>query len=139
MGWIADKVGLKKTLLIIMAAWIIVFPLLALVADFNLFVVLTIVMGFLFGASYPITRAVMSYLTPEHNLSNAFSFYTLAERFSTFLGPLVWGMVTTLLVNIGSDRYRLAILSMTIFLFLGFLILRKIPAEKNLRSNYGKM
>ncbi|MBI4039232.1 MFS transporter [Candidatus Daviesbacteria bacterium] len=128
-GWISDKVGLKKSLIIILATWLVILPALSVITNFTYFVIVAVIMGFFYGATWTVTRAVMSYLTPKNRLNNAFSYYTMAERFSTFLGPVVWGLVTLLLVNAGAFRYRIAALSMTIFILIGLIIIRKIPSH----------
>src|SRR3989344_1448095 len=126
-GWISDKLGLKRTLLLILFGWMIGAPVLVLLKDFSHFAIGCIVLGFLFGSVWSVTRAVMTYLSPPDKLNYAFSFYTLAERFSTFVGPVAWGLITYFLVGYGPTRYRIAFLSMTVFIFIGFFIVRKIP------------
>jgi UMF1 family MFS transporter len=125
-GWVTDKIGLKKTLQVVIGGWIVLFPILALVHNFSLFVVCTVLMGFLFGSIWTVTRAAMTVLTPVANLNYGFSFYTLAERVSTFLGPLAWGLITSLLIDLGPLRYRLAAGSMAVFVAIGFYIIRKV-------------
>ena len=55
-GWVADRIGLKKTLTIVIGSWVILFPVLGLVTNFSLFVFCTILMGFLFGSIWTVTR-----------------------------------------------------------------------------------
>ncbi len=128
-GYLGDRFGLKKTLVWILVGWAVVFPLLAVITDFNLFVSISILMGFLFGSVWAVSRAIMVYLSPPDKLNYAFSYYTMAERFSSFLGPVVWGLTATLLAHLGPTRYRMAALSMTIFIFLGLFIIKKVPAK----------
>ncbi len=130
IGFIADKYGIKKTLNYLLIAWMILMPFIALTSNFHFFIFLVVVMGILFGATYVVTRATITYLTPEDQLGHTFSFYTLAERFSTFLGPVVWGLITTILYHSGPLRYRMAALSMTVFMVIGFFILKSIPSDK---------
>ncbi|HLB51059.1 MAG TPA: MFS transporter [Patescibacteria group bacterium] len=130
-GWITDKIGLKKTLTIVIGSWVVFFPILGTVQNFSLFVWCTIFMGFLFGSIWTVTRAAMTALTPVEKLNYGFSFYTLAERVSTFLGPLAWGLITSLLVNLGSTRYRLAAISMAIFVAIGLYFVRKVEFKEN--------
>lgn len=129
VGFISDKIGLKKTLLIILGSWVVIFPLNASMTNFTYFAILTIIIGFLFGATWTVTRAVMIYLSPAERLNHAFSYYTMAERFSTFIGPVSWGLITLFLVNTGSLRYRVAMASMALFILIGFFIVRKIPSK----------
>ncbi|OGJ60392.1 hypothetical protein A3C52_02075 [Candidatus Peribacteria bacterium RIFCSPHIGHO2_02_FULL_51_15] len=130
-GWVADKIGLKKTLTILIGSWVILFPVLGLVQNFSLFVACTIVMGFLFGSIWTVTRAAMTVLTPLEKLNFGFSFYTLAERVSTFLGPLACGLITSLLINLGPTRYRLAAISMAVFVAIGLYFVRKVEIKEN--------
>lgn len=127
VGFISDKFGLKRTLLTILIGWAIIFPLMALITDYFSFTLLSIVLGFLFGATWTVSRAVMAYLTPPDKLNYAFTYYTMAERFSTFIGPLSWGLITLLLVDTGSLRYHIALFSMGFFILIGLFIVRKIP------------
>ena len=63
----------------------------------------------------------------------SFSFYTLAERVSTFLGPLAWGLITSLLVNLGPNRYRVAAVSMAVFVAIGLYFVRKVKINESPR------
>ena len=132
-GWVADRIGLKKTLTIVIGSWVILFPVLGLVTNFSLFVFCTILMGFLFGSIWTVTRAAMIALTPPEKLNFGFSFYTLAERVSTFLGPLAWGLITSLFINLGPTRYRLAAISMAVFVAIGLYIVRKVEIKESLK------
>lgn len=129
VGWVSDKIGLKKTLLYILGSWVVIFPLAASMTNFTYFAALTIAIGFLFGATWTVTRAVMSYLSPPDRLNHAFSYYTMAERFSTFVGPISWGLITLVLVDIGSLRYQIAMFSMAIFILIGLFIVKGIPVQ----------
>lgn len=130
-GFVADKIGLKRSLIFILVAWLIIFPTLAALHNFTYFTMAAIVMGFVFGATWSVTRAVMVYLSPKDKLNYAFSYYTLSERFSTFLGPVVWGLITSVLFRSGNLRYRLAVVSITVFILIGLIIVKKIPSESN--------
>ncbi|MBI3336563.1 MFS transporter [Candidatus Peregrinibacteria bacterium] len=129
-GYIADRAGHKRTLFILLTGWIILLPILAFITSFPIFVIATTLMGFWFGASWTVSRSVMSYLAPhgKHNL--AFAYFGLAERASSFVGPMVWGFVVTYYEPIGSDRYRWAILAVTVFIILGSLALIPVRSDR---------
>ncbi len=129
-GKVADKFGHKKTLSIILWGWLIILPAIALSTNFALLVVLTTLMGFWFGASWTVSRSVMSNISPKgkHNLT--FAYFGLAERASSFLGPIVWGLVVSGLVNLGSIRYRISTIAVTLFIFLGIFMLSKVKEQK---------
>lgn len=128
VGFISDKFGLKRTLLAILIGWAIIFPVMAMITDYFYFTVASIILGFFFGATWTVSRAVMAYLTPPDKLNYAFTYYTMAERFSTFIGPLSWGLITLLLAHTGSFRYHVALFSMGIFIVIGLFIVKNIPA-----------
>src|SRR3989344_4806169 len=75
-GFITDRIGLKRSILFVIGIWIIFLPILGLNTNFKIFMVLCILMGFLFGAIWTVSRAVMTALTPKEKLNFGFSFYT---------------------------------------------------------------
>lgn len=126
-GWVSDKVGLKKSMMYILGSWIFIFPAMAFVENFSHFVFLATLMGFFFGATWSVTRAIVAYLAPADKRNNAFSYYVLFERFGTLVGPLTWGFITMIFMHTGSMRYRIALFSMTVFIIIGLFIVRNIP------------
>ena len=129
-GFLADRIGHKKVLTWILFGWLIILPSIALVTNFTVFVIATTLMGFWFGACWTVSRSVMSYLAPvgKHNL--AFAYFGLVERASSFLGPIIWGLVVGSLVSYGPNRYRIAVLAVTGFIALSILALRKVRGDR---------
>ena len=129
-GFIADKFGHKRTLMFILAGWIVILPFIGLINNFTLFVTGAIIMGLWFGSSWTVSRSVMAYVAPrgKHNL--AFAYFGLAERASSFVGPVVWGLIVTNLISIGSFRYRLAGLAVTGFIILGLIALSYVKDDR---------
>ena len=130
VGFIADRVGLKKVLVFLIGVWIIFLPILGLNTNFGVFTILCALLGFFYGGIWTVTRAVMTALTPQENLNFAFSFYTLAERSSTLIGPVFWGLVVYLFLSLGVARYRMAMITMAIFVAIGFYFVRKVEIKK---------
>ncbi|QQG39011.1 MAG: MFS transporter [Candidatus Woesearchaeota archaeon] len=129
-GFIADHFGHKRTLRIILFGWVFILPLIGLLSNFTLFIIAVTLMGFWFGSNWTVSRSVMAYLAPKgrHNLT--FAYFGLAERASSFIGPIVWGLIASNLVSIGSDRYRVAILAVTIFIIFGILALYPVKDDR---------
>lgn len=128
-GMIADRFGHKKTLVFIISGWIFILPFIGFINNFTLFVVATTIMGFWFGSNWAVSRSVMSYLAPPQGHNLAFAYFGLVERASSFIGPIVWGLVVTSLISIGSDRYRFATLAVTVFIVLGLIALIKVRSD----------
>lgn len=125
-GWISDRIGLKKTLAFVLGSWLVVLPGISVVTDFKIFVVLTILMGLLFGALWTAARAMMTALCPKEKLNFGFSFYTLAERVATLVAPLTWGLITLAFYHLGPMRYRIALFAMAVWVGVGLFFLRKV-------------
>ena len=129
-GMIADRFGHKRTLVFIISGWIFILPLIGFINNFTLFIIATTIMGFWFGSNWAVSRSVMSYLAPPQGHNLAFAYFGLVERASSFVGPIVWGLVVTSLVSIGSDRYRFAVLAVTVFIVLGLVALIKVKSDR---------
>jgi len=129
-GFIADKAGHKKTLVFIMIGWLFILPVLAFIQNFKIFVIVAILMGFWFGANWAVSRSVMGYLAPQGRHNLAFAFFGLVERASSFVGPIVWGLIATSLVSLGSDRYRIAAVSLTVFIVFGLIALVRVRDDR---------
>lgn len=126
-GWLADKLGHRKSLLFLLAGWIVIFPALALTHNFTVFVAITIIMGLWFGSIWTITRSYLMQLTPSSMMNQSFTYYTLMERLATFIGPISWGLIVTYSPTADALNYRLAAIAMAFFIFIGLLIARKLP------------
>ena len=133
-GWIADKIGFKKTLLGILIGWMIIFPLMAMATNFTFFIFVAIAMGLWFGSIWAVTKAYLLQLTPPSMLNQSFTYYTLMERMATFVGPISWGLVVTYLPKTNGFNYRFAAIVMAVFVFVGFIIVRKFPDTKKVVS-----
>ncbi len=129
-GVIADRFGHKRTLVFITAGWIFILPFIGFINNFTLLIVATTIMGLWFGSNWAVSRSVMSYLAPPQGHNLAFAYFGLVERASSFVGPIVWGLVVTSFVSIGSDRYRFATLAVTLFIALGLIVLLKVKSDR---------
>jgi len=129
-GHLSDKFGHKKTLLFLLISWLILLPLLGLITNFILFIFATGLMGLWYGSNWTVSRSVMSRVAPKGKHNLAFAYFGLAERASSLIGPVVWGLIVTNLIELGTIRYRIAIITMTIFIFFGILALLKVKVKE---------
>lgn len=129
-GLIADKWGNKKTLLFILFGWVIILPVMGLTTNFIFFCFMAVLMGFWFGANWTVSRSLMSFLAPVEKNNLAFAYFGLTERISSFVGPIVWGLIVSNMLSIGADRYRLAVVAISLFIILGLYFLLKVRDDK---------
>jgi UMF1 family MFS transporter len=129
-GKMADKKGTKYTLSIILAFWIVFFPMLAFVPSFTVAVIICLIAGLFFGAAWGVSRAMVSELTPREIEARSFSFYTLAERFATFIGPIMWSVILVATAKSGSASYSYALVGMGALVIIGLVVVRKIKSAR---------
>jgi UMF1 family MFS transporter len=129
-GRIADYIGHKKTLTIILYGWAIILPSVGFAPTFTLFVIAVVLMGTWFGASWAVSRSVMSYLTPTglHNLT--FGYFGLVERTSSLLGPIAWGLTVGGLSELGAMKYQMATVVVSVFVVFGIIAFRRVRSDR---------
>lgn len=132
MGWLSDRIGNKRTIGITLLVW-------TLVAVWGYFLGFTgnpqyevwlmgIVVGMVLGGSQSASRALQGNFTPEANSAEFFAFYGIAGKFSSVLGPLVYGSVYALV------GIRSASLSLAVFFVVGLVILHFVDEEEGMRQ-----
>ena len=129
-GWLGDKIGPFRTLKYILLGWVITLPLLALVSNFFLVSAVSVLMGLLIGSAWTTSRAYLITVLPKKDMSYGFSFYTIAERFSTLVGPMTWGIIISVM-GTEAFAYRVAVMSMMVFVIIGFFILHSWKRKKD--------
>lgn len=130
LGKISDKKGSKRTLIWLIVCWAILFPVIAFAPSFKLVIIACLVAGLLFGAMWGISRSMVAEITHRSVEASSFSFYILAERFATLIGPITWSVVLASTASLGKISYSYAILSMGVLVFLSFFFIRKIKVLK---------
>jgi UMF1 family MFS transporter len=74
--------------------------------------------GFVLGGSQALSRSLFSQMIPAGRESAFFGIYAISERGTSWLGPLVFGLVAQL-----TNSYRPAILALIVFFVVGSVIL----------------
>ena len=90
--------------------------------------VMGIVVGLILGGSQSASRAIQGTFTPKANSAEFFAFYGIAGRFSTVMGPVVYGSVYALFGP------RPAILFLAVFFVVGLLILLTVDEQEGMRQ-----
>jgi len=74
--------------------------------------------GFVLGGSQALSRSLFSQMIPAGREAAFFGIYAISERGTSWIGPIVFGLVAQL-----TDSYRPAILALIVFFVVGSLIL----------------
>ena len=123
-GSITDKIGPKKTLFSALILWIIIIIILMNVKSIQSFVVAGCLGGIAMGAIWTATRPMLVNLSPKKDIAQLFGFQGLTEKFSGFLGPIVFGFVV---VRAGYNPALFILLGLFI---IGIIFLFFVPDKK---------
>ncbi len=124
-GKIADKKGNLKTLKRVLVFWCFIFLALAFITNFKVLIPIFLFAGILFGPVWGISRALVGELAPPHLVASSFSYYVVAERFATFVGPVLWS-IALLTMGEGTRGYQTGLLSLTALLVISLFVLGKV-------------
>lgn len=133
-GWISDKIGNKRTLLISLAIWLCIviwaYKIGWLLNPRQDFFIIGILAGIVMGGSQTVSRAMQATFTPRDRSAEFFGFYAVSGRFASILGPLVYGTVIML-----TGGVKNGILSIGIFFLIGGAILWFVDEKAGILEN----
>ncbi len=89
------------------------------------FYALAILIGFVLGGSQALSRSMFSQLIPVGKEAEYFSLYEISERGTSWLGPLLFGLVFQV-----TGSYRSAIASLVVFFVVGGLLLARVDLRR---------
>jgi MFS transporter, UMF1 family len=96
-GWLTDRLGPKRTLNLVLKAWMAIFLLAALVGILALplwtMYVVAATAGFSLGGVWAADRPYMLRLTPPSRIGEFYGLYGMVGRFSAVTGPVLWAVV----------------------------------------------
>lgn len=117
-GWLADKVGQKRTILITLGIWIAAIVLAYFSYSKTTFYVVAAFAGIGMGSCQSVTRSLVAVFTPKENAAEFAGFLGFAGKAVAFLGPITFGTIS---LRLGSQRP--AILAVGVFFIAGALLL----------------
>jgi len=141
-GWLADKIGPRRTLRHVLHFWMGIFVLAALVGILQLpllfmFIVAALA-GFALGGVWAADRPFMLRLTPPDRIGEFYGLYGMVGRFSAITGPIVWAIVTSALIKGGATPLMaqgIAVLVLLALVIVSYVILRPVSDEPPARPN----
>ncbi len=114
-GYLARWIGSRRAIMFSLVIWLgVSIYTYAFLQTKLQFFIMGGVIAIVLGGSQALSRSLFSLMIPQGQEAEYFSLYEISERGTSWLGPLLFGLV---LQNTGS--YRSAILSIAIFFALG--------------------
>lgn len=125
-GWIDDRIGPKKTVIISLVCLIILGSAILLSTDKFWFWAFALPLGVFFGPVQSASRSIMARLAPEHLQTEMFGLFALSGKATAPLGPLVWGAVAALFAG----DLRPAMATIVVFFVVGLVLLVFVRDER---------
>jgi MFS transporter, UMF1 family len=127
LGALARRIGAWKTVLISLVLWTAV-----ILAAFRLpdraplpFMLLGACIGIVLGGSQALSRSLFAQLVPAGREAEYFGFYEISDRGTSWLGPLLFGLMYQL-----TSSYRIGLVSLLVFFVAGFFLLLAVPIRR---------
>jgi UMF1 family MFS transporter len=116
---VARFIGAKWTILFSLAWWcgIVIFAYGFLREAWQAWF-LGAAIGFVLGGTQALSRSLYSQMIPIGREASFFSFYEISEKGTSWMGPLIFGIVAA-----STNSYRQAILALIVFFIIGSVIL----------------
>ncbi len=121
-GRLAGRIGAKNALVVSLGIWsaVVIYAFVGLHGDTRVteFWILGACIALVMGGSQAISRSLFAQMIPPGKEAEFFSIYEVSERGTSWIGPLIFGLVNQWFSNL-----RLAILSLIFFFVVGSLLL----------------
>ena len=128
-GRLANWVGAKRSILISLVIWagVTIYAYAGLQGDSRVveFFILGAFIAIVLGGSQAISRSLYAQIIPSGKQAEYYSFYEISERGTSWIGPLLFGLVNQLMGSL-----RPAILSLIFFFIAGLIILPFVNVKK---------
>ena len=137
-GWLAGKIGTLRAVVSSLLIWsgVVIFAFAgmtdtSIVPGLNMpmreveFWILGFIVGIVLGGSQALSRSLFAQMVPKSREAEYFSFYVLSDRGTSWIGPLVFGLVNHWL---GTLRY--AILSLIALFIAGLAVLATVNVKR---------
>ena len=127
-GWLGKKIGTKKSILISLG----IYTLIAIGGYFMYqeihFWLLGIGVAMVQGGSQALSRSLFSRMVPKSKSAEFYSFFSVSEKVAGTVGPLLFGVVSTVM-----GGSRLSIISLVIFFIVGGYLLSRVDENEGMR------
>ncbi len=119
-----DAFGSKITIVISLIGLIIIGGVILLVASKTMFIILAMGLGIFMGPVQAASRTMISKLAPKEMITQSYGLYAFTGKSVSFLGPLAFGVATTLF---GTQQAGMA--TIILFWVVGLLLLLRVKEK----------
>jgi UMF1 family MFS transporter len=128
-GRLAGWVGAKRSIIVSLVIWsaVVIYAYFGLQGDSRViqFFIMGACIAVVLGGSQAISRSLFAQIIPAGKQAEYYSFYEVSERGTSWIGPLLFGLMNQL-----TGSMRPAILSLIFFFVVGLAILPFVNVNK---------
>ncbi len=121
-AWIDDWIGPKRTILISLAALIVLGAVLLVIESKTLFWVFGLSLGLFVGPAQAASRSLMAHLAPAELRTEMFGLYAFSGKATAFLGPALFALGTDIF-----HSQRAGMATIVVFFVVGIILLWRVP------------
>ncbi|NVK18775.1 MAG: MFS transporter [Methylocystaceae bacterium] len=121
-GWLDDRWGSKRVIMLSLVCLILVGTATLLVTDKNHFMVLGLLLGLFMGPTQAASRTYMSKIAPDHLRGELFGLYAFSGKATAFIGPFLVALFSDLMAS-----QRAGMATIIIFFVIGLALMQKLP------------
>jgi UMF1 family MFS transporter len=132
-GFLADKIGNKRTVMISLGIWsfIVLWAYqLGIVWDPKTeYWILGVLVAIVLGGSQAASRSLQGIFTPDANSAEFFAFFGVSGKFASVFGPLIYGILIAI-----TGSVRSGVLSVLLFFIAGMVLLWTVDEKKGMEE-----
>jgi len=133
-GFVDDKIGGKRTILISVVALGVAVTIAALAPTKSWFWVSAVLVGLFAGPNQAASRSLMSRFVPDHRQAEFFGFFSFSGKATSFLGPFLFAWLTVLFQSESYHSERIGISVLIVMFTVGGLILWTVDETEGIRA-----
>ena len=141
-GWLADRIGPKRTLVKVLQIWVGIFTVASCVGILHLplwvMYVVAATAGFSLAGVWASDRPLMLRLTPPDRIGEFYGLYGMVGRFSAITGPAIWAGVTYVTnQRLGMKPHEgqgVGVFLLVTMILIGLAILRPVSDHPNVST-----
>lgn len=129
IGKVVDRIGPKKTLSLVLLAWVVLLSAMIATSSRTAFWVIGAFIGLIYGGVQTAERPLLLTLIPAEEAGRFFSFMVLSSRAAAVVGPFVWAWTIDHLLPTAGPKvaYRAGVATVAVAMVLALLMLQKVP------------
>jgi UMF1 family MFS transporter len=129
IGKVVDRIGPKRTLSLVLLAWVILLSAMIATSSRTAFWVIGGFIGLIYGGVQTAERPLLLTLIPAAEAGRFFSLMVLSSRAAAVVGPFVWAWTIDHLLPTAGPKiaYRAGVATVAAAMVLALLMLQKVP------------